>query len=203
VATKKSKKHNARFLKIIGIVAPAIFAGIVFYGTIIVIFNILTPASLIYMRVLFGLGLIGTISLVLDKLHSTSLSRFFHYTAISVACIILATHIFSDLFPNYKLYVASFIGGTAVFAHALPIWNPKTANLIRRELVSPKTNPGRFILYVSIALIPIIGFVASLLASLLNKTGNSPLVINIIGTLSWFVALIAPYSNISSSSPWE
>jgi hypothetical protein len=203
MSTKKSTKHKLKFLRVIGVAASAIFAGTIFYGTIMLVFSILTPTSTIYMRVLFGLGLIGIIGLTLDKFNSTSLTRFFHYTSISAACVILSIRIFSTLFPHHNLFIVSFIGATVTFAHILAILNPKIANLIRHELISPKTNQGRLVLYVSLALIPVIGFIASLSSALLAKTGNPSLAPNIIGVLSWLLALIAPNSNTSTSSPWE
>ena len=92
MSQKIKRTRIARFLKNKEFFR-AVFAGVVFYGTLILVFNILTSPSHIFLIVLLVIGLIGTGNLAWVKLNPMPLSRFFHFTTISVASVVAAIYL--------------------------------------------------------------------------------------------------------------
>lgn len=131
-------------------------------------------------------------------------ASFIKYISISVTFSFIAFRSITYLVPDFALLVAIGIASSVLYAILMPIIDLETTKIIKSELYNPTKRFGIFVdkyIFFALGLLGIIGF--ALFISSGRLVDNSTIRISILGPLSWFLALLIPFSSAYPQSPWE
>jgi hypothetical protein len=190
-----------------GIVRQPIYriliVGFLFFGVLAFGVTIFPAYSADYMYASVIVGGIGLAGLVWIHLNPNLYARFFINIGISGLSTMIAWRAFGYLFPNMAQFGKLLIFTIVLLAHVLPMWMPGQANVIRNELVAPKTKIGKAMHNLFVLLIPIAGILSASVTMFLSRNNKTASLSALLLLIFLFIATIMPYSIRFPSSPWE
>lgn len=176
----------------------------VFFGVLVsmVIFMPVYARNLVFVALI--LGLIGIITSIWLNSRPNLTLKFLNLISITSLSGLIAIRAFGYLWPRASLFMGILISTSVVAVHLLPMLNPRGTWFLRGELsYAPKTRIGKNLLKLSLALLPISGFVGATIGIFLRgRNGEIDIVVVIAGPLFWLLALLLPFST-HPISPWE
>jgi hypothetical protein len=182
-----------------------ILGGGSFFSAFIFLAAFLPKYSVTYLSIALPVGIIGITSLLWLNYQPNLWAKFLGFVSIGCLYTIVAIRSFDYLLPALGNIIKILVIATVIFSYSIPLWNLQTAKFLKGELsYTPKTKIGRFVLKISLSLLPMAGFIGAAIGlSLHRDTNNLAISSLILGPLCWLLALILPFSSYEPISSWE
>lgn len=182
-----------------------LIAGIPLFGFFAGVALLFPSYSRIYLYFTLTLGLLGVVSLIWINIRPNLWAKFLLHATLTSLFTIIAVRTFNGIFINFQGKVGFFIILTVLFFHSLPLWNIKATRFLRGELsYQPTSRLGKFMLKMSLALLPIAGLVGAIIGTFVKgDAGGIDTRLLVLAPLCWYLAILLPFSTPHAVSPWE
>lgn len=176
-----------------------------FFGILMFMAIFLPNYSGFYVSVVMPIGFVGIVSFFWINAKPNLWAKLLGFVSISGLFMVIAIRAFSYILPEISSAITILIVISTVLAHLLPVLSLVATSFIRRELsFTPQTQVGKILLKISLALLPVGGFLGAGIGLFTHgKNQNINYILLLLGPICWLLAIILPFSTAYPISPWE